>query len=195
MKWSAPLLLSLVPFVFAAPVNEQVARVHTVYLLPMTNGLDQYLANRLTNLGVFQVVADPKKADAVLTDRLGAAFETRLAELYPEAPPPAPPAAKSTEKPAEPAKSAKSAEAGEKQSDEKEPGEKVESGPDFSVKNRQAPQASSFRRAKGTVFLVDAHARAILWSVYDEPKNTTAAELDRLATRIVERLKKQMAQK
>ena len=49
--------------------------VKTVYLLPMANGLDQYLASRLTSESVFQVVTDPKKADAVLTDHVGEGFE------------------------------------------------------------------------------------------------------------------------
>ena len=37
----------------------------------MSHGLDQYLANRLTNEHVFQVVTDPKLADAVFSDRVG----------------------------------------------------------------------------------------------------------------------------
>jgi len=44
----------------------------------MRGGLDQYLANRLTNGGVFRVVTDPKLADAVLTDHMGTEFETQL---------------------------------------------------------------------------------------------------------------------
>jgi hypothetical protein len=57
--------------------------VQAVYLLPMTGGLDQYLANRLTAGGVFRVVTDPKLADAVFTDQLGAGFEQKLVDLYP----------------------------------------------------------------------------------------------------------------
>src|SRR5215471_16680902 len=57
-----------------------VTDVQSVYLLPMSGGLDQYLANRLS--GVFRVVTDPKLADAVFTDQLGAGFEQKLAELY-----------------------------------------------------------------------------------------------------------------
>src|SRR6266498_3415335 len=37
-----------------------LSNVHNVYLLKMTKGLDQYLANRLTGDHVFQVVTDPK---------------------------------------------------------------------------------------------------------------------------------------
>ena len=56
--------------------------VKTVYLLPMANGLDQYLASRLTSDSVFQIVTDPKKADAVLTDHVGESFERSLDDLY-----------------------------------------------------------------------------------------------------------------
>ena len=55
--------------------------VKTVYLLPMSNGLDQYLAMQLTANAVFQVVTDPQKADAVFTDHLGESFEQSLADL------------------------------------------------------------------------------------------------------------------
>jgi len=56
--------------------------IKTVYLLPMSSGLDQYLAQRLTAEAVLQVVTDPQKADAVLTDHLGESFEQSLADLY-----------------------------------------------------------------------------------------------------------------
>jgi hypothetical protein len=48
----------------------------------MASGLDQYLALRLTSEGVLQVVTDPKKADAILTDGIGARLEQSLTELY-----------------------------------------------------------------------------------------------------------------
>jgi len=63
-------------------------QIHSVYLLPMGNSLDQYLANRLTATGVFQVVTDPQKADAVVSDNIGKGLELKLEELYPTAPPP-----------------------------------------------------------------------------------------------------------
>jgi hypothetical protein len=56
--------------------------IKTVYLLPMSNGLDQYLAQQLTAGAVLQVVTDPKNADAVFTDHLGESFEESLADLY-----------------------------------------------------------------------------------------------------------------
>ncbi len=54
----------------------------TVYLLPMSNGLDQFVAIKLTSGSVMQVVTDPAKADAILTDHIGTAFEQKLDELY-----------------------------------------------------------------------------------------------------------------
>ncbi len=59
-----------------------VSEVKSVYLLPMSGGLDQHLANQLAAAQVFQVVTDPKRADAIFTDRLGEAFEQKLTELY-----------------------------------------------------------------------------------------------------------------
>src|SRR5206468_5543117 len=56
--------------------------IKTVYLLPMSSGLDQFLAVQLTTGAVLQVVTDPQKADAVFTDHLGESFEQTLADLY-----------------------------------------------------------------------------------------------------------------
>ncbi len=125
--------------------------MRNVYLLPMANGLDQYLANRITGSGLFAVVADPRKADAIFTDRLGEAFEDRLKELL-------------------------------AQSDEKQKSSATD-------KSDQRPRSSSFSRSKGTIFLVAASSRSVLWSAYEPPKNPTPNELDRTAQRIVERLK------
>ncbi len=64
--------------VFAAGLDD----VKTVYVLPMSNGLDQYLAAQLTSGSVLQVVTNPQKADALLTDHVGQSFEQSLADLY-----------------------------------------------------------------------------------------------------------------
>src|ERR1035441_3863988 len=71
-----------------------LANVHTVYLLKMAKGLDQFLANRLTSDHVFQIVTDPKLADAVFTDQLGEGFQMKLEEFSPspDSDKPAPPA-------------------------------------------------------------------------------------------------------
>jgi Ni,Fe-hydrogenase III small subunit len=59
-----------------------VKSVKTVYVMPMANGLDQYLAARLAAGSLMQVVTDPQKADAVITDHVGEAFEKSMDELY-----------------------------------------------------------------------------------------------------------------
>ena len=80
MKW---LLTATLTAMFSIPAaNAQVSAVKTVYMLPMANGLDQYLALRLTSEGVLQVVTDPKKADAIFTDGIGARFEESFATLF-----------------------------------------------------------------------------------------------------------------
>src|SRR6266699_5830016 len=61
----------------------QAAGPRTVYILPMAGGLDQHLAQWLTRDHVMQVVADPKTADVVLTDRLGEAFEQKMTQIHP----------------------------------------------------------------------------------------------------------------
>jgi len=67
----------------AFTLGANLPEVQAVYLLPMSGGLDQYLANRLTAGGVFRVVTDPKLADAIFTDQLGIGFEQKLVDLYP----------------------------------------------------------------------------------------------------------------
>src|SRR5712691_9558147 len=109
MKWFCALVLSSIALTGAA--NPQLKQVQSIYILPMGSGMDQFLANRLTKLGLFQVVADPKKADAIFTDRLGEPFENKLDELYP--PPPPPPAAKDDTA----AKDDKTAKSGKKDKD------------------------------------------------------------------------------
>ena len=86
MKPTIVLLFSSLAVALAAPPKTELMQVHKVYLLPMSNGMEQYLANRLTGLGVFQVVTDPRKADAIFTDGIGAGLENRLAELFPQRP-------------------------------------------------------------------------------------------------------------
>lgn len=60
-----------------------LSRVHTVYIVGMSNGLDQYLSNRLTSNGVVWIVLDPARADAILTDRLDETFWSWLNGRYP----------------------------------------------------------------------------------------------------------------
>lgn len=143
----------------------------------MSKGLDQYLASRLIADHVFQITTDPKLADAVLTDQIGEAFQLRLEEIFPtpEAPKPAPPP--------ETAKDAK-----DKLADEGfNPilGDTVNKLDDPSLR-------STFGRSKGTVFLVDAKSRQVVWSMYQPPKGASSKDMDRTATDIVSRLKKDL---
>ena len=159
----------------------ELAGVHKVYVMPMSRGLDQYLANHLAGEHVFQVVTDPKLADAVFTDRLGDGFETQL-EGYS----PAPKIPEPVAKPDEPA--AKPRDAG------------VAPGPgsllgETSNKLTSPGLNSSFGRARGTLFLVDAKSRAVVWSTYDPPKGVSGKELNRTASNIVTRLKKELEPK
>jgi hypothetical protein len=145
-----------------------LSNVHTVYLMKMSKGMDQYLANRLVSNHIFQVVTDPKLADAVFTDQIGEGFFASLEEIFPTP---------ESEKPAPPPKP-------EKTDDQATP----LIGGD-TVNKLSNPQAtSSFGRNRGTVFLVDAKSRQVVWSVYQPSKNGTSKEMDATATDIVKRL-------
>jgi hypothetical protein len=66
----------------AATLLAEAPATRSVYILPMAGGLDQYLAEHITQSQVMQVVTDPKAAEAFLTDRLGEPFEQKIAELH-----------------------------------------------------------------------------------------------------------------
>jgi hypothetical protein len=110
-----------------AALFAQTPPSRSVYILPMTGGLDQYLAERIVRDHVMQVVANPKAADLVLTDRLGESFEQRMEKIRPL----------------------------EKKKDDKDKQEEVHRFQSNAV--------------NGTVFLVDAQTRAVLWSDYEKP--------------------------
>ena len=169
-----------------AAVNPQLKQVNRVYILGMGGGMDQYLANRLTSMGVFQVVADPQKADAIITDRLGEPFEAKLKELYP--PPPAPP----KEKPKDDKKDeAKKDEKKEDTKTDKDAKKDDKDQPEYA----SAARVSSFARGRGNFFIVDPKSMSVLWSVYDPPKNSTPGELSKTAERVVKRLKNDLVEK
>ena len=185
--------LALALAVFTAPVAAQLNTIQTVYLLPMGSGLDQYIANRLTAAGVFQVVTDPLKADAVFTDRLGEAFEARFTELYIT---PEEERKKAEEKKAK-AEEKKAREKEKKEKGKQKDEEKTSGEQDDSAKPAEMPpiRASSFSRGKGTLFLVERKSRDVVWSIYEQPKSSTPKELDRVAGRVVDRLKTSRAGK
>jgi len=171
MKRFALLLSCSAAFAYAT----DLAAVKNVYFLKMSKGMDQYLANRLTNEHLFQIVTDPKLADTIVTDHIGEAFEAKMNDLFP---PPEP-----EEKPEKPPKADK--------------GEDTESAAAMlgdSV-NKLAPLSSSFGGSRGTVFLVDAKSKAVVWSTFAPPKDGTSREMDRTAYDIVSRLKKELNRK
>ncbi len=200
MKRLAILVLSAAAVASAAGLSA----VHNVYLLKMPKGFDQYLANRLTNDGIFQVVTDPKLADAILTDQIGEGFQAKLDELFPppdEAKPaaeatdksdktPAPAKSGTADKPAKPAKGDKAkmdmAAAGDDSSDP------LGMLTDTVNKLKDPSVNSTFGRAKGMLFIVDAKSKQVLWSAYALPKNTSSKELDRTASGIVSRIKRDL---
>jgi hypothetical protein len=164
MKRLALLFSCAATLAYAADLGS----VHTVYLFKMARGLDQFLANRLTTEHVFQIVTDPKLADAVFTDQIGEGFQMKLEEIFPtpeseKAPPPPKP---------------------EKTGDEISPllGDTVN-------KLSNPASSSSFGRSRGTVFLVDAKSRLVVWSVYQPAKTGTPKDMDRTANDIVSRIK------
>ena len=159
-----------------------LAGVRSVYVLPMSHGFDQYLVNRLTNDHVFLVVTDPKLADAVFSDRVGESLQDQLESI---APTPAPAKAEEPKKAEEPQK----AEDPKKtDKDKPEPDPQKPALLADTVNKLSAPQ-NNFGRSKGTVFLVDSKSRQVLWSVFDEPKDSSSRQLDRTASDIVNRLK------
>ncbi|HXG32162.1 MAG TPA: hypothetical protein VNJ11_02270 [Bryobacteraceae bacterium] len=169
MKPLAFLLCVTAALFAAAPAG--LNEIRSVYLLPMNAGLDHYLAQHLTAAGVFQVVTDPKLAEAVFTDRLGKEFELLLEELYPPEP-------KEQTQPAaaKPSASAPEGAAGE-------------------LKGEPRTRFSSFGRSRGNLFLVDRRTRAVLWSAYERPRTGAPEEMDRTARRLVERLKRALGGK
>lgn len=139
--------------------------VHTVYVLPMAHGLEQYIANTLTQEHVFVIVTDPKLADAVLTDHVGVSLQEKLDEML---------------KPPEPADKSDAPK-----------GSLV----DPANKVANPANSASISRSHGTIFLVGTKSREVVWSIYELPKNSTSKESDRIASDIVSRLRKDMGLK
>jgi hypothetical protein len=179
MRWTA---LSLLP-VLAVAAEIGGSNVRTVYVMPMSHGLDQYIANRLTREHMLEVIADPAHADALFTDRLGESLEYQLEKLHP------------TPKPAEEAAES-DADKGDSSADDSSTGDKADKAANpKTYGDSNPPRASTFGHGKGTLFLVDAHSRVILWSLYEKPPRSTSGDLDRTAKRVVSRLKQDLAGK
>lgn len=184
MRWTAFFLLPML----AGAAEISVSNIHTVYVMQMAHGLDQYVANQLTRERVFEVIADPARADAIFTEQIGEALQVSLEKLHPTPKPPEPEAETESDK-------------DENKADSNVAGDDKEA-PKTDAKPRapktftnEEPHVSTLGRGKGTLFLVDAHSRTVLWSVYERPKRSTPDQLDRTAKRIVNRLKQDLAGK
>lgn len=159
--------------------HAELSQIQTVYLMPMGNAMDQYLARNLTRLGPFQVVTDPLRADAIFTDRIGRGFETRFAEMFEE------------EEQAATAPAAK-----EGSSDAEAKGEEKEAASDQDVAIKQAPlMSSSFGRGRGNVFLVERKSRRVVWAAFEKPRFSTPESLDATSQRMVKQLKRDLTGK
>jgi hypothetical protein len=71
--------------IFVVSGLAQTGATRSLYIMPMPSGLDQYLADQITRAHLMQVVADPKIADLILTDKLNDTFTQTLAKLHPGA--------------------------------------------------------------------------------------------------------------
>jgi hypothetical protein len=172
-----------------ASVNPQLHAVKRVYILAMGSGMDQYLANQLTKAGIFEVVTDPKQADAIVTDNVGEAFQKKLDDLYPA--PSQPKKQPEATKPA--ADTGTSVDVGDtKPADVAAPSNDRFAGVDF---GGGTARSGSIGRGKGNFFVVDRNSRIVLWSVYERPKNSSPGELTKIAGRVVKHLKDDLTEK
>lgn len=180
------LLLGAAAFASDYPMLKQV---QAVYILPMGSGMDQYLANKITREGLFQVVTDPQKADTILTDRIGEAFEKKLDDLYPPPKPEKPEKAKVEGKDKDKDKAGKEEEDKEAASKADDPAKDRAS---LMAATTDMGHVSSFSRGKGTFFLVDRKSRAVIWSTYDRAPDNRSDTLDKKADQIVGRLRRDL---
>jgi hypothetical protein len=141
--------------------------VKTVYFWPMRHSLDQYLAEQLSAGGPFQVVVDPKLADAIFTERIDAPFLKAMDELF------AAPGAQAVKSEDSAASSSTN-------------GGSVEDG-------LQTPRPTNrpLSQPSGTVFLVHAASRKVLWSTFINQKDYAPKNLHQQAKDVVSRLRKE----
>ena len=173
-KLTVFIIAGLLTSLWAQPAAPTLSGVKQVYLLPMGHGLDQFLANQLANEGFFAVVTDLRRADAVFTDRIGLSFEEQLAAL------------------GVPARISEPAQ--KQQTAEKEPKQEAGSATmaeAITTEGRRRP-ISTFGRGRGTIFLVDLKTRRVLWSTFVEIEDYSPKELNRVAGRVVARLKERL---
>ena len=140
----------------------------------MTRSFDQYLAEQIAAESVFDVVVDPKLANAVLTDRIDSHFLAAMDELFP------------LPEPGDPAETEKAAT--EKKDDKDDvANESIEAGGAF-----KRPVNRPMGSPRGTLFLVDVHSRTVLWSTYLKEYDPSPNKLHQQARSVVKRIKEQM---
>ena len=160
------LAMAMTPcFLLIAADLSQLSRVRSVYIWPMYDSFDQYLAERIAEEDVFEVVVDPKLATAVLTDRIDAPFLAALEEFFPLHQP----------------------DEAEEEEEESASGDSIEAG-----LQRQRPANRALSRPKGTLFLVDVSSRRVLWSTFLKEFQPRPNKLHGQARDVVVRLKKQL---
>ena len=133
----------------------------------MRHSLDQYLAEQLSTDGPFQVVVDPKLADAIITERIDAPFLKAMDELV-----------------AEREQTGKTEAAA---SDSATSGGSVEEG-----LQSGRPANRAMGQPQGTVFLVHTTSRRVLWSTFISQKEVMPKNLHEQARNVVGRLKKDL---
>ena len=172
--------MALAASVAFATVNPQLREVKRVYILAMSASMDQFLASQLVKAGIFEVVTDPKKADAIITDRVGESFENKLDDLYPPPAPPKPAANSTSDAPkSDAAKSARD----------------LNSDKLAGVDLTGGARPTTMGHGKGNIFIVSRGSRSVLWSIYEPPKNNTSRELTKTAERVVKHLQEDLTEK
>lgn len=190
------LLLTALP-PSARAEDASLATVQTIYVLPMSSGIDQFIAHQVARHHVYQVTTDPLQADAFLSDFVGASFEMRVDDLLKTAREKAELAAQEEAKKEQ---ARKEQETSKKTDAKGKDNEKSKDAKDKDTEDTEAPggfqtagavtRIQSFGRGKGNVFLVDAKSRRVLWTGFDIAKNTRAESLQKSASRLVSQLRK-----
>ena len=173
-----------------APAAKPV--VHAVYLLPMANGFDQLLANRLAHDGVVRVVADPNKADALLTDSLGAGFEARIRTLYPDLKVADEDKLADLDVARELKRIAREEKLAKAQAESKTEHDTSSQQGGMNVHTSADGGATAASRGRGTVFLVQRGSWEVLWSGYRTPNKRQPKDLQRAAASMASSLKKHL---
>lgn len=171
MRLNFPILgpLALIAAASLSGSTPELKQIKKVYFLQMTAGFDQYLAHQLTLGNVFEVVTDPKLADAIFSDRIGEGLEAKLLELFP---PPKPP---------EDAKAKEAKEVKEKAFNK-----------DLAGSGAATHPPSTWGRGRGNIYLIDRHSRNVVWSAFQKAKTSRAVDLDKTAGLVIQKLKKDL---